>query len=235
MIASRWPGVEPVCLRGERLRPAAGGRRSAGEERGQRRVGTRHQDRDPFGRGQVADHHRGHALAVGIEEQHVPSAHGGQRAGQLAVAVAGGCAFGRSDRPGVGRVAGRQRAGRQRGRCRGRVGGGGRPRRRGRAEHRRRDQRRGGQVAKSHRGVLPARFAFRSGSYGRRWLAGVGLASRLPACPAGMRPAARPIGCAASRAAAGRRGQHHPLLGYELANTPPGGRSFQSRAPTLGA
>ena len=102
-----FPWVEPVCLRGERLRAAAGGRRSPGEERGQRRVRARHQDRDPRRGGQVADHHRGHALAVGIEEQHLLGAQRGQRAGQLAVAVAGGRVFGRCDRPGVGGVAGR--------------------------------------------------------------------------------------------------------------------------------
>ena len=74
------------------------GRGSPGEERGQRRVRARHQDRDPRRGGQVADHHRGHALAARIEEQHVLGAQAGQRAGQLAVAVAGGRAFGRSDR-----------------------------------------------------------------------------------------------------------------------------------------
>ena len=209
MIASRSPGVEPVRLGGERRRAAAGGRRSPGEERGQRRVGARHQDRDPRRRGQVADHHRGHALAARIEEQHVLGAQAGQRAGQLAVAVAGGRAFGPGDRLGVGRVAGRQRAGRQRGRCLGHGGRAGRPGRCGRAEHRRRDQRRGGQVTNSHRGVLPGRSAFRSGSYGRRWLVSVTLASRLRTCLAGMRPVAR----AAPRGAAGRRAPDHPYWG----------------------
>ena len=49
----------------------------------------------------------GYALAVRIEEQHVLGAQAGQRAGQLAVAVAGGRAFGTGDRLSVGRVAGR--------------------------------------------------------------------------------------------------------------------------------
>ena len=50
---------------------------------------------------------------------------------------------------------------------------------------------------------------FRSGSYGRRWLVSVTLASRLPACTAGTRPVTR----AALRGAAGRRYPGPPPTG----------------------
>ena len=150
-------------------------------------------------------HHGGDALAVRIEEQHVLGAQAGQCAGERRL-PSRWAAFGRCDSPGVGRVAGGQRAGRQRGGCLGHGGRAGWPGRGRGAEHGDRDQRCGGQVAKSHRGVLPACSAFRSGSYGRRWLAGVGPASRLPACPAGTRPVTR----AARRGAAGRHGRTTP-------------------------
>ena len=110
------------------------GRGSPGEERGQRRVRARHQDRDPRRGGQVADHHRGHALAARVEEQHVLRAQAGQRAGPA------GCR--RRGRPRVRpsrSPARRPRSGptarwpSARG-CLGHVGGGGRSGRGGRAE-----------------------------------------------------------------------------------------------------
>ena len=149
---------------------------------------------------------------------------------ELATAVAGGRAVGPGDRLGVGRVAGRQRAGRQRRGCLGHGGRAGRPGRGRGAEHGRRDQRPGGQVAKSHRGVLPARSAFRSGSYGRRWLASVGLASRLPTCPAGMRPVARAV----PRGAAGHRRPGPPLLGYGARRYAVRGTRFPGRRAYAG-
>jgi hypothetical protein len=71
--------AEPARLHGERFRTAAGGGGSPGEERGQRGVRARHQDRDPRRRGQVADHHRGHALPGWVEEEHLLGAQRGQR------------------------------------------------------------------------------------------------------------------------------------------------------------
>ena len=232
MMASRAPRIEPVRLGreraarrrrgrmipGRRTWPASCPSPAPGSRRGSPWPGCRSPSRPRPGRW--------------IEEQHVLGAQRGQRAGQLAVAVADGRALGRTRSP-----ARRPRSGRTARwtSARAAAGAGRRwrmatPRRSCRTWPPRAAARQPGSELSSWR---PSCTVLRSGqeatdaegSPASPWRADCRPAPRVGGRWRGPPPAPPPVGPR----------PHHPLLGYGLADTPSGGRSFQVARPTLGA